>query len=119
MGYFKEKDLVRVIKTIDTSLDEATKSLNPNGGLINKWAFDESGDILLFQEYPCGCNKLISKIPLDIKQAEIEVIKEEEFVMQMEDILLEVNFSKSYEHLLFNVRDKDTISESCEICNNL
>lgn len=119
MGYFKEKDLVRVMKTIDTSLDEATKLLNPNGGLINKWAFDESGDILLFQEYPCGCNKLISKIPLDIKQAEIEVIKEEEFVMQMEDILLEVNFSKSYEHLLFNVRDRDTISESCEICNNL
>lgn len=119
MGYFREKDWVRVMKTIDSTLEEAVKSLNPNGGLINKWAFDENGDILLFQEYPCGCNKIISKIPLEIKKSEIGVIKEEEFVMQMEDMLLEVNFAKSYDNLLFNVQDLNTISMSCEKCEGL
>lgn len=116
MGYFKDNKLTEILNEIDMSLEKAMDSLNPNGGLINKWAFDDKGDIILFQEYPCGCDKEIGKIKLNIDNNELDVITEEEFIMQMEDILLEVNFTKLYDNLLFNVRDISNIKSSCKKC---
>lgn len=119
MGYFKDDKFMEVLRNIDIELECAMKSLSQEGGLINKWAFDSNGDVVLFQEFPCGCNKSVGKIQLDIKREELDVIKEEEFVMQVEDILLEVNFSKAYDNLLFNVKDINTIRTFCEKCENL
>lgn len=117
MGYFKEKQLNVIMEKIEKALTEGIKNLNPNGSLINYWAFSDNGDVLLLQELECGCKNIVSKVELNIDKKELDVIKEDEFVLQMEDILLEVNDLKSYDNLLFNIEDISEVKTSCSICS--
>lgn len=117
MGYFKDKKLGIVMEKIEKALEVGIENLSPNGGLINYWTFSEKGDILLLQELECGCKKIVSTVKLDIDKKELDVIYEDEFVMQMEDILLEVNDLKSYDNWLLNIRDFKEIKMNCDKCS--
>lgn len=116
MGYFKDKKLEKVTISVENSLVSAMELLDPKGDLINAWSFDEKGDVILYQVFSCGCNKEISRISLDIPKNELGILQEEEFALQVEDILLEVNDKKGYDNLLFNVSDYKTLRNSCEKC---
>ena len=116
MGYFQGKKLTKTLKNMEDGLVKAMANLDKKGGLINAWSFDEKGDILLFQEFECGCKKLINKIELNISKKEIAVLEEEEFVLQIEDMLLEINDSKGYDNLLFNIKDYQKIKSKCDKC---
>lgn len=117
MGYFKEKELNKVMEKIDKALADGIKNLNPKGGLINYWTFSEKGDVLLLQELECGCKNIVSTVELNIAKSELDVIHEEEFILQMEDILLEVNDLKSYDNLLFNIKNLNDVKMNCNLCS--
>lgn len=117
MGYFQGKKLTKIVKNMEDGLVGAMANLDKKGGLINAWSFDEKGDVLLFQEFECGCKKLVSKIELSISKKEIGVLEEEEFTLQVEDMLLEINDSKGYDNLLFNIKNYQDIKSKCDKCS--
>lgn len=116
MGYFKGKKLLTVTENMERGLNEAMSLLDKDGMYINAWSFDDSGNVILFQEMNCGCYKELNKIELGINKKQLDVLSEEEFVLQVEDLLLEVNDSKGYDNLLFNIKDKSEMQFLCEKC---
>ena len=116
MGFFKDEKMEKVIGTLSSGLEEAMSKLNKNGGFIDEWSFDEDGNILLFQKFNCGCSKILNKINIEIEKEKIEVIKEREFINQVEDMLLEISLQSNYDNLLFNINDYKKLIKECSEC---
>lgn len=119
MGYLQNDRMKIAVNNMEEGLLNAMSNLDSDGGLINTWAFDEVGNIVLFQELNCGCKKAINKIDIGLTSEDIEenfIIKDDEFIGQIEDLLLEVNYKHDFDNLLFNEKEINSIKQCCQPC---
>lgn len=120
MGYLKDDRLKTAMINMENGLLEAMCLLDVNGGFINTWSFDTEGKITLFQDMDCGCKRLLNKIDigLNVEDKEIKITDNDEFIEQVEDLLLEINYKHDLENFLFNEKDIFSIKQICDNCNN-
>lgn len=120
MGYLRDDRLKNAMINMEDGLFKAMCILDTSGGLIDTWSFDNDGKINLFQDRDCGCKRFLNKIDIGLNSEDINngIIKDEEFIEQIEDLLLEVNYKHNLDNFLFNSRDIFSITQSCEICDN-
>lgn len=120
MGYLKEDRLNNAMINIEKGLLDAMCLLNVDGGLINTWSFDENGKVVLFQDMDCGCKRFLNKIDIGLNSDDINknITTDEEFIEQVEDLLLEINYKHELENFLFNSKDIFSVKQFCDICHN-
>lgn len=120
MGYLKDDRFKLAVNNIEDGILEAMTLLSSNGSFINTWAFDNEGNISLFQDMNCGCKRFLNKINIGLTSEEIKnkITEDDEFIEQTEDLLLEVNYKHNLENFLFNIKDIFSIKQVCNICEN-
>lgn len=116
MGYYNEKQLNQFMKEAKDVISCAMKEQCNNISSINRWTFNSDGNVVLIKTDQCGCGRDVGIIHTMLEN--IDVITDEEYMMQVEDILLEVDDLLGNDNLLMYVTDKGDVIRSCNECRN-
>lgn len=114
MGYYKGKDFFELKEKFRKAIGDSMELSEDGITLIDEWAFNEDGDIVFIHKKDCGCSVDVGKVDMGLKGA--PVLNEEEFILQIEDILLEVDDEEGNSNFLFYIDNYNKLYRECSEC---